>query len=429
MRSTYHLLLVTAFLLAAAAAFAEHPVATAQRVQREAAAAYQAGDFAAFVAALERARALNPASYATLYNLACGYALTGREAEALDLLEQLTAARIDYGMADDPDLASLRDSPRFRMLVDTLAANIVPVSNSTERLIVDRLDLMPEGIALDAGTGRLFFGSMRSGTVYATGPDETWSKFATVGDRGAYSAIGMTVDAARGILWVVATHFFLAEGFDADDRLPSGLVGFDLATGERRHEYLAPADVEGLNDVAVAPNGDVYVSGSTLFVLEAGTDALAPVGTQPALFGSNGLTVTPDGRTLFVSSYPVGIAALDLDTGRLVFLDSAPGEPLYGVDGLYWHRGRLLAIQNGIQPWRLLSITVDTARTRVTGIEIVEFANPDLLAMTGAPDGDSVHYVGRGPAPAERPAHFPDALAPQLGRTVIMTARLPAAAD
>ena len=428
MRSTNYLLL-TAVLFAAAPAFPEHPVATAQRVQREAAAAYQAGDFATFVTALERARALNPASYATLYNLACGYALTGRKAEALDLLEQLTAARVDYGLADDPDLVSLHDSPRFRALVETLAAAIVPVSNSTERLAVDRLDLMPEGIALDAATGRLFFGSMRTGNVYVTGPDRTWSKFATVGDRGAYSAIGMTVDAGRSVLWVVATHFFLAEGFDADDRLPSGLVGFDLATGEREHDYDAPADVEGLNDVAVAPNGDVYVSGSTLFVLAAGADALAPVVTEPDLFGSNGLTLTPDGRTLFIASYPVGIAALDIDSGRLVFLESAPGEPLYGVDGLYWHGDRLLAIQNGIQPWRLLSIAVDAARTRVTGIELVEFANPGLLAMTGAPDGDTLHYVGRAPAPAEPPAHFPDVLAPHLGRTVIMTARLPAATD
>ena len=52
-----------------------------------------------------------------VYNLACGYALTGRGEEALDLLEQLVDRGADFGMAHDHDFEAIRDTPRFRSLL------------------------------------------------------------------------------------------------------------------------------------------------------------------------------------------------------------------------------------------------------------------------------------------------------------------------
>ncbi len=44
---------------------------------------------------------MNPSSYATRYNLACGYARTGQADKALELLEQLVDARVDFVAAID----------------------------------------------------------------------------------------------------------------------------------------------------------------------------------------------------------------------------------------------------------------------------------------------------------------------------------------
>jgi len=44
--------------------------------------------------------------------------------------------------------------------------------------------------------------------------------------------------------------------------------------------------------------------------------------------------------------------------------------------------------------------------------------------VTGAIIEGRIHYIGRGPAPEEPPAHFDAPLAPFLGKTVIMTAPL-----
>lgn len=416
--------LSSSLLLITGIANAEHPVAEAQHHQRVANEAYQAGDYVAFTRSMERAHELNPASFATKYNLACGYARTGRAEEALQLLQELTLAQVDFGMANDPDLESLRELPPFRELVETLASSIKPVSNSEPYLTIEQLGIAAEGIALDAETGRLFVGSMRSGDIYVIDADKEFSKFASLADSGVYSAIGLTVDRTRNVLWSVATPFFMAEGFDADNSGAAGIFGFDLDTGMLKHRHLADESVNGFNDVVVLPNGDVYVSGDALHVLAAGSDELRPFATSPAPFGSNGITSDSTGQILFIASYPVGIGVVEIATGELRYLDSPADRPLYGIDGLYWHDGELIGIQNGIQPWRLLRMQLDDDVTAVSKVHVIEFANPALTATTGAIDGERIHYVGQGPAPRSPPSQFPPALAPYLGKTIIMSAPL-----
>lgn len=401
----------------------EDPIAAAQRHQQEGTAAYREGDYEGFTRSMERALELNPASVATQYNVACGYARTGRANEALDLLEDLARAQVDFGVARDPDLESLRGLPRFQELVALLAASIVPISNSEPRLTVDQLGIMPEGIAADPRTGRLFFGSMRTGDIYVVDSSNQLSRFATLGHDAKRGAIGLTVDSGRNFLWAVGTHFFMAEGFDAESEVASGIFGFDLETGDPVVHHLG-AGGQGMNDVAVVPSGDVYVTGAQLQVLRAGTDGLTPVETTPPLVGTNGVAVDPKETTLFVSVYPVGIGAIELESGRVRYLEAPAGTSLYGIDGLYWHEGDLVGIQNGIQPWRLLRMSLNPGMTAVEDIQVIEFANDTILPMTGAIIDDRIHYIGRGPAPEAPPAHFDAPLAPFLGTTVIMTAPL-----
>lgn len=419
-------MLVSAVLasFASPAAAAQNPIAESQVHLRAATQAYHAGDLESFTDSLERALELNPASFTTRYNLACGYARTERPGEALDLLRGLVAARVDFGMATDPDLESLRELPEFQALVAELDASIVPIINSTPRYSVEQLDLIPEGIAYDAATGRLFFGSMRTGEVFVVDQNDQLSKFATVDRAGRRSAIGMTVDRDRGLLWVVGTSFNLAENFDAEAPTETGVFGFDLDSGEKRREYTIDESVLGLNDVALGPSGELYASGGVLHVLDERADRLVPLATTPELFGSNGITTDPSGETLFISSYPVGIGAIDLETGRLRFLEVADGTSLYGIDGLYWYDGGLVGIQNGIQPWRLLRMTLNESFTSITAVRVIEFANAAATPTTGAIVDDEIHYIGQGPAPDEAPSHVPASVAPFLGKTVIRTAPL-----
>lgn len=397
----------------------DNPVAEAQEHLRAASAAYQAGDAQGFTQALEAAYELNPASIYTRYNLARGYAATERTDEAMALLRGLVDARIDSGMASDPDLELLRNLPEFRQLLKRLETNLKPYVTSSAYLTVDLLGLIPEGIAFDPATRRFFFSSMRSGDVFVLDANLQLSRFATLDAGRRLSAIGMTVDSARKRLWVIGAGFEMAEGHDEQTPVRSGVFAFDLATGDIAETYRLAEAGPGLNDVALGPDGRVYVSGNTLHVLDEQAGRLKPLPTNPSLFGSNGIAVDPTGKTLYVSSYPVGLAAIDIDSGSMRFLDAPDNVSLYGIDGLYWYEGDLIGIQNGIRPWRLLRLTLDAEGHNVTAARHLEFASEATTPTTGAILEDRIYYIGQGPEPTDLPSHFPQELAPFMGKTLI----------
>jgi sugar lactone lactonase YvrE len=245
-------------------------------------------------------------------------------------------------MADDPDLASLHDNAEFNKLVARLRATSKPVNNSRHLFTFDELGLIPEGIARDAATERYFFGSMRNGNVFSVDRHGQLAKFAAVEHEGKLAAIGMTVDAARQLLWVIGTRLSMVEGFDEHARAWSGVFGFDLGSGKLVHKFLRDDVENGFNDVTVGPGGDLYLSGSIIGTVAVGGDEILKIDVDKDVYGGNGIVATPDGKYVLTSSYPVGIAVIALSDGRTHYLGSPEDVPLYGIDGLYWYKGDLL---------------------------------------------------------------------------------------
>ncbi|MBT8079352.1 MAG: hypothetical protein KJO31_12305 [Gammaproteobacteria bacterium] len=400
-------------------AHAQSDIDAAQVELREAFAAYNAKDYEAFVISVKKALALNQHSIATRYYLARGYALTGQIDQALEVLGYLVSRNIDYGYAEHRDFESLRGDPRFARLITELAERTSPVINGLHRYTIDQLGIIPEGIAHDAATNRLFLSSMRTGDIYVLDADNSLSLFATVKDAQPMAAIGLFADSERHLLWAVGATFEMTRGFDPDAETQTGVFGFDLTDGTLQKKILAGDVATFFNDLTVAADGRIYLSGSDLCVIEPHSDTIERLPVEPHITGSNGVTATPDGKFLFVSSYPVGVYAIELETGQARLLELPANASLYGIDGMYVRGGSLVAVQNGIEPWRLVHIELDENFGAVTGIQVLEFGNPDIGPTTGALDGDVIHLVGQGPAPESAPGHFPGNLREFLGKTVI----------
>jgi len=88
---------------------------------------YEQGDYAQGLALVEQAYAKAPEDSRVLYYLACFHALTGDAGQGLDFLERAVTGGFysPRHIASDPDLASLRSSPRYAKAFDnaiTLAA-------------------------------------------------------------------------------------------------------------------------------------------------------------------------------------------------------------------------------------------------------------------------------------------------------------------
>ena len=421
-------LLVTALLLSAcnSAQVAENAVQQAQGVLRSASQAYAEQDYARFTTLMEEAHALNPASIYTQYNLACGYALTGRESEALTLLENLTAARIDSGIASDPDLTALHDQPRFQRLLAELDGALQPISNSSEFARLALSGVAPEGITHDPDTGRFFVGSMRSGTIYTINAAGHWSRFASLARFGTYAALGMTVDSEHGLLWVAGSAFDLAAGYSADVITPPGLFAFELASGKLHRAFYADASVQGFNDVLLMSDGTIYISGTQLHRLYPGASELTPFATQPPISGANGIASDATETRLFISTYPVGLGVVDIATGQVHYVESGAEQSLYGIDGLYRDDEDLIGVQNGIQPWRLVRLSLSADGGKLAGLQLIEFANDAMTPTTAVIVGAQLYYVGVTPDPDHPTQHFPVQMRGNLGETVIYKAPLTA---
>jgi hypothetical protein len=69
---------------------------------------------------------------------------------------------------------------------------------------------------------------------------------------------------------------------------------------------------------------------------------------------ANGIAISPAGRLLYVSTFPDGIKIVDLKTHAAAPIARPADLCLASIDGLYFHRGALIAIQNGFMTPRVV---------------------------------------------------------------------------
>ena len=99
---------------------------------------------------------------------------------------------------------------------------------------------------------------------------------------------------------------------------------------------------------------------------------------------------------LYVSTYPDGIAIVDLKTGVATPLRRPDNLCLAAIDGLYFRRGALIAIQNGFMTPRVvrLVLTPGSSPARWNGSKSWSGATRFLRALTtGAIVGDAFFYM------------------------------------
>ncbi len=388
---------------------------------REAMAARDAGRWHDYRAAADRALALEPGHPVLLIHLARASLATGdREAAGRCLLE-LAATGAQHDLAADTTFAALREAPAYAAAVAEMAAHARPQGAAEVVARIAVPDFLPEGIAHDPVTGDLFVGSIRQRRIVRVDPQGNVTDFAPTRREDLWSVVGMKVDAARRLLWACSAAGAAMEGGSAADTSRTALCGFDLETGRLVAQAMLPdtSRAHALNDCTLGPDGSVYASDAAggVWVLRPGAGALAPLLSDDTLAGPNGLTVTPDGRTLYVSEYALGIAAVDLATLAVERVQAPPALCAVYVDGLDWQKRSLVAVQNGRGLDRVARFFLDETGRRVVGMTVLASRLPEFdEPTTGVPVGDGylfianseLHRIGRDGAvePADPPRPF-----------------------
>ncbi|HEX3757521.1 MAG TPA: SMP-30/gluconolactonase/LRE family protein [Kofleriaceae bacterium] len=345
-----------ALVLVLAAAVRAEPAADPER---EAFRAYRAKDYAGFLSHMRVAYAREPSLPQSIYNLAAAEALAGSPDEAVRLLARLATTGVGFPIEADDKFRGLRERVDFQAEVQAMKANRAPHGRAEPAFALRERDLLTEGVAYDPRTRSFFVSSVRHRKIVAIDERGRQRDFVAEGQDGLFGVFGMAVDPARRMLWAASTAVPQMIGYRPEDKDAAGLFAFDLATGKLVSKYLLPRDgrPHALGDVIVSSAGVAYTTDSespTVYRVDAPRHRLDVV-VDGGFVSLQGLALSPDEHVLYLADYARGLYALTLADRSIARLEPAPTIAATGIDGLYLHRGRLIATRTASNPsacWR-----------------------------------------------------------------------------
>ena len=384
----------------ASAASAQEAVAEFRRLRSEAVAAAGADDLATASERLAQADAVIPNHPGLMLMRARVAAQGGDLADGVVQLGRYAGAGLILDPSRDAALSLLAETPGYEAILTRLAANREPVG-ADKLSVVATLPAggLAESVARDQARGRWLVSRVAGRTILAVNDAGVVTPFLeTAPDIGG--VLGIVVDEARGRVWAVtaplppATHGLETPPLTA-------LLEIDLTSGRILARYGAPdrgAD-RTFGDVALGPDGGVYVAdsaGGEIFWLARGADALTVL-VGPGKFGSpQGMAVTPDGQALIVVDYSSGLHRVDLTGSGVVRLPAPSDASLIGIDGLARDGTVLYAIQNGVNPQRVLKLAMDAGWTRIDRVEVLAANLPEIdEPTTGLVHAGGLVFVSR----------------------------------
>jgi sugar lactone lactonase YvrE len=258
----------------------------------------------------------------------------------------------------------------------------------------DKSDFIPEGIAVD-GNGDIILGSIRYGKILL---DAGREEERAVGPFGHWSVFGMRYD-DEGHLWFASSRVPQYTGISDRSAYMAGLYRFSLQKGEvdRRARLPVNGNDQVLGDLVIADDNTIYTTDSIdgpvyhYSIADNEFSALVPKG----VFGSpQGLVLDASGGHLYVADYIGGLYRVSRDDGAIERLSVPTSISDFGIDGLYRHGNELIAIQNGIQPHRVVAMKLSEDGLAIESSEILAMNLPEFDEPTlGTVVGDNFYFV------------------------------------
>ena len=362
--------------------------------------ASEAGDRAALLRVLQAAATFAPSDPFVLYNLARAEALTGDQEGALRTLERLAPQGAARDVTADTAFAALRALPRFQAVARRLATRAVPIVRSDTAFVLTDPDFIPEGIAFDSVAGAFYVGSLHRHKVVRVTREGAVSDFTRPRQDELGQVLGLHVDAVRRRLWLATSV-----PDSAAPRYSDGSGGwaalhvYDLATGRLLGRYTPPDRDRPhlLNDIALTPGGDVYVTdseGNGLYRLRSGGDGLERIyGGVGHFTYPNGITLAPNGTHLYVA-HMEGVSAVELASVKVTRVEAPAGVTTGGIDGLYACPGGLIGVQGMLGFHQIAWLALVPDGHRITEVRPLERRHPAHdVPTTGTLAGDTFHYI------------------------------------
>jgi hypothetical protein len=321
---------------------------------------YASKDYSSFLSNISKAAELRPNHPRLLYNLAVAYALNGKSEAALDELARLSEMGLVMPAVRENSFAAMKESSRFKEILAAFERNKSPVGEATAAFTFSEKGLIAEGLAYDKRTGSYFVSSAHKRKIIRIDRAGTATDFVTA-VQGLWAALGMKVDNERRCLWVATAAMPQMVDFTAADDGLSAVLKIDLASGKLLKKYVLEnrEAKHALGDVTLSKNGDVFTTDSltpAVYVIRHDNDRLESFLADRRFGSPQGLAFSDDERWLYMADYGSGLFAIDTRTKEVRAVTPPPNVTQLGIDGLYFYRGDLIGVQNGVNPHRIVRI-------------------------------------------------------------------------
>ena len=390
-------LLAIALFLLPTLLLAQSPLASHYN---EAKLAYEKKDYKGYLFHTQKADSISPNHPTLTYNLASAYSLTGKTEQGIIYLKKAILMNTNLFPKDDPDFEVLKKTPSFqeaRTLNNTLLKN---VTQSEVAFTNGEKDLHPESIVYNPDTKSFLMSSVHKNKIVSyntqTGKTSDWKKS---NEDGLWAVMGMKRDAKRKVLWVCTVATKEMNGYEDSLEGKTALLKYDLKTKKLLKRY----DLEGghwLGDLVLDNAGTPFISDSMkpiIYTIE--NDQLVVLNDfTDELFNLQGLAFDTDQNKLFIADYKLGLFTYDLGSSNLTNMTSPDHITTKGIDGLYQYHGKLIAIHNGVKPFRICEYTINDTETEITDIKYIDRGRSELGEPTlGVITRGAFYYIANSP--------------------------------
>jgi hypothetical protein len=324
---------------------------------------------------------------AVLFLIAATHALLREPHQALASLKDCVALREGFDPVGEPAFAALRTSKDFQTLTEQVHRDFPAISTAQLAFVSIEKDVIPEGLAYDAAQDLFYMSSLHLKKIVAISRVGEFTDFIPADRYKLLPVLGIRVDPLDGSLWTgTGIENGKTELLHFDNK--GTLLGrFSLPEDGRKH---------GFHDLVVLRGGDPLLTDTAdnkVYRFDAKLQSFQEIKLARELLQPNGIALTFDGSAAYIADQ-LGVLRLDLRSGQSAEVNPGPHSTLAGADGLYWHSGKLIAVQNGIGSPRIASFQLSGDGLRVTKTTVVENRSKfTLLPTTGALDGDDFYFI------------------------------------
>jgi len=200
-------------------------------------------------------------------------------------------------------------------------------------------DLIPEGIAIDSESKTVFLNSLRKNKIVKCKLDgSNPAEFIKSDQHNYLSGFGMTIKGD--------TLFALGNSLPKNNN-KSILLLLNLKTGNLINSYsINDSTFIYLNDLVISSNNDIYITDSEsniIYTIQSSNGKLEIFLKNDEIAHSNGITISDDGKYLYLASYKTGIRIIDLKSKSIL---NEPNLDFTGIDGMKYYKNSLIAIVN-----------------------------------------------------------------------------------